>query len=109
MSADTSHNTRALDDPSVADTHHLTWDPNIESFRVREVTDLDGERWLISITPMLFNDRILLTSLDRDYPLGWTAGWCYDKGGAAIHAALLWDFPHQASPVGWKKIAADGR
>ena len=57
------------------------YDPKMESVVVKK-----SDNWIVSVTPMIFNDRVLLTT-EMDYPYGWTAGWCYDKGGAAILAA----------------------
>lgn len=64
--------------------------------------------WMVSVTPQMFNDRILLTSRET-YPRGWTAGFCYDKGPAAGLAAALWDPTVEPYPMGFKRIAADSR
>lgn len=79
------------------------WDETMQSMVVK-VT----ERFVVSVTPMIFNDRLLLTSRD-EYPDTWTAGWCYDKGAAAYLAALAWDPEVEREPVGFKKLAADLR
>lgn len=76
------------------------WDDAMQSLIVKE-----SDEWIVSVTPMIFNDRVLF-SLRSDYPLGWTAGWCYDKGGAAVLAAAAWDPDTQHEPVGHKKVAA---
>jgi hypothetical protein len=81
----------------------LRWDDAIESLVVKETDD-----WIVSVTPMIYNDRLLLT-MRSQYPTGWTAGWCYNKGGAAILAALAWDPDTQHDPVGYKKVAGDSR
>lgn len=64
--------------------------------------------WMVSVTPMLFNDRILLTHRDG-YPMFVTAGFCYDKGGAAMLAAYMWNPEQTDLPLGYKKIAYDAR
>lgn len=66
------------------------------------------EDWIVSVTPMIFNDRICLTS-HAEWPDEYTAGFCYDKGGSAHLAALVWDPETQDRPVGFKKIACDAR
>jgi hypothetical protein len=80
------------------------WDQKIQSMIVKET-----DEWIVSITPMIFNDRVLLTHKERDYPYGWTAGWCYDKGGAAMLAAMAWDPGVEREPLGYKKVAGDAR
>lgn len=64
--------------------------------------------WIVSVTPMIFNDRICLTDRN-EWPNTYTAGFCYDKGGAAILAALAWDPDTEPYPDGFKKIARDSR
>lgn len=86
------------DDPVLGE-----WDDQLKSYVVRRT----GE-WIVSVTPMIFNDRILLTHVS-DYPYKWTAGWCYDKGGAAFFAAHVYDPDTMQEPVGYKKLAADER
>lgn len=66
------------------------------------------EHWVVMVTPMLFNDRVLIsTHEEMDY--FWTAGWCYDKGAAAVLAANAFDPETETDPVGFKKLAADNR
>lgn len=79
------------------------WDDQIQSWVIKRT-----EHWIVSVTPMIFNDRVLLTSPD-EYPLGWTAGWCYDKNGSAFLAAYAWDPETESEPQGYKKLAADAR
>lgn len=79
------------------------WDEDTQSFVVK-VT----EHWIVSVCPMIFNDRLLL-SAHEDYPWGWTAGWCYDKGPLAHLAAVVFDPEAEWEPVGFKKLAADAR
>lgn len=81
----------------------LGWNDVAQTMVIKVV----GE-WIVSVTPMIFNDRVLLTHVD-EWPLMWTAGWCYDKGGAAHLAAEVWDVEHEREPVGYKKLAADLR
>lgn len=68
------------------------------------------EHWIVSVTPMIYNDRVVLSRLERDeWRTGYVAGFCYDKGGSAILAALAWDPEVDREPVGYKKVAADAR
>lgn len=64
--------------------------------------------WMVSVAPMIFNDRVMLTHRDA-YPTFVTAGFCYDKGGAAPLAAAAWNPLQDFRPVGYKKIAHDAR
>lgn len=64
--------------------------------------------WLVSVSSMLVNDRVLLTRRDQ-YPTQWVAGFCYDKGPAAGLAAMVWDPEVDPYPIGFKRIAADSR
>lgn len=79
------------------------WDEQMQSMVIRET-----EHWIVSVTPMIFNDRIVLTSRD-EYPWSYTAGFCFDKGGSAVLAALVWDPEVDKYPQGYKKIACDAR
>lgn len=79
------------------------FDPNIQSM----VYAHHGE-WLVSVSPMLFNDRVLLTRRDQ-YPHQWVAGFCYPKGPAAPLAAMAWDPRTQDHPAGYVRLACDGR
>lgn len=79
------------------------FDEKIQSLVVKQ-----NDEWIVSVTPMIFNDRVLLTHKQRDYPYGCTAGWCYDKGTAVI-AALVWDVDNEHEPAGYKKKAFDSR
>lgn len=60
--------------------------------------------WMVSVAPMLFNDRVLLTHRNG-YPIFVSAGYCYDKGGSAALAALAWNPLQDDRPVGYKKVA----
>lgn len=55
----------------------------------------------IEVVPMLFNDRIIV--VPKEAPLTYGRFWCYQKGGAAIFAALAWDGSDDTEPVGWIK------
>lgn len=79
------------------------WDDRIKSMVVQET-----DEWIVSVTRMIFNDRILLTHKD-DYPRQCTAGWCYDQDGSAYFQAALWDLEKDAKPAGYKKEAFDAR
>lgn len=65
------------------------------------------EHWLVVVTPMIFNDRVVLAP--HDWYGGFTAGWCYDKGPGAMLAALVWDPETEPRPAGFKKEAYDAR
>jgi hypothetical protein len=80
------------------------WDEVLQSMVVQ-----DTDEWVVSVTPMIFNDRVCLTHKQRDWPFGCTAGWCYDKGGAAALAAAVWDLDNEREPAGYKKRAFDTR
>jgi hypothetical protein len=79
------------------------WDDQLRSWIVKRT-----EHWIVSVTPMMFNDRVCLTS-HREYPRTYTAGWCYDKNGSAFLAAYAFDPETEHAPVGFKKVAADAR
>jgi hypothetical protein len=79
------------------------WDDQIQSWVVKRT-----EHWIVSVSPMLFNDRLYLTS-HAGYPLFWAAGWCYDRDGSAFLAAYAFDPETEREPVGYKKVAADNR
>lgn len=64
--------------------------------------------WMVSVSPMIFNDRVVLTHRSG-YPLFVAAGFCYDKGGAATLAAYMWNPEETARPLGYKKVAYDER
>ncbi len=79
------------------------WDDRMKSTVVKVSDD-----WIVSVTPMIFNDRVILTSWEQ-YPHEYTAGFCYDKGPAAVLAAMAWDPNVDHYPAGYKKIACDSR
>ena len=66
------------------------------------------EHWVVCVTPMIYNDRVLLCSV-RDWDTSIVAGFCYDKGAVAAVAALIWDPETQHEPLGHKKVAFDSR
>lgn len=84
-------------------TEPFRFDEQIQSLVIKET-----DEWIVSVTPMIFNDRVILTHRDQ-YPMTYTAGWCYDKGAAAILAAMAWNPDEEFEPVGYKKIACDSR
>jgi hypothetical protein len=62
--------------------------------------------YLVQIMPMIFNDRLVLTPQSC---LGvYDHGWCFDKGPAALLAALVWNPETEGEPVGYKKRATAG-
>lgn len=61
----------------------------------------ETETSYIEVTPMLFNDRIIV--VPKSAPRTYDRFWCYQKGGAAILAALAWDGADDTEPVGWIK------
>jgi hypothetical protein len=79
------------------------YDDRLGSVVVRK----DGP-WIVSVTPMLFNDRVLLTH-EGNYPHFWTSGYCYDKDGSAPLAAAMWNPLVDERPKGYKKIAGEDR
>lgn len=78
--------------------------PMVDPYGVVTIGDWGG--WLVQVTAMIFNDRLLLTP--SYMPQVHDYGWCYPKGGAAYLAALAWDPMTQAEPVGYKKRASMG-
>lgn len=79
------------------------WDEKMQSLVVKE-----DDEWIVSVSPMMLNDRICLTHRN-EYPHSYTAGWCYDQGGSAVLAALVWDHTAEPEPAGFKKKAFDLR
>jgi|SoimicMinimDraft_6_1059734.scaffolds.fasta_scaffold94756_1 hypothetical protein len=77
------------------------WDEEMKCWVVRRTEHFD-----VRVIPMIFNDRLVIA--DRGHTFGYDHGWCYDKGGAAVLAALVWDPETQDAPVGWKKQATPG-
>lgn len=55
----------------------------------------------IDVLSMFYNDRVVTTP--KSLPSAYDRYWCYDKGGAALHAAMLWDGSDDTEPEGWKK------
>src|SRR5690349_781846 len=65
-----------------------------------------NEHWVVMILPMLYNDRVVIGFRDdRMFTRGYEAGWCYDKGPAAMLAAMAWEPDTKHTPVGFKKEA----
>lgn len=70
--------------------------PDGTAWRVQET-----ETAYIEVAPMMFNDRVMV--VPKDSPFTYGRYWCYQKGGAAILAALAWDGADDTEPVGWIK------
>lgn len=66
------------------------------------------EHWVVGVVPQAYNDRVLLCS-HEEWRTSWTAGFCYDRGPAAMLAAAAWDPEREWFPVGFKKVAGDAR
>lgn len=79
------------------------WDQDVNSWVVKHTA-----HWVVLVSPMLFNNRVLLSD-PEEWVFGWTAGFCYDKGPAAMLAAIAWDPETDRWPAGFKKVAADAR
>lgn len=75
------------------------WDAKFGGWLIKETDD-----WFVMVMPMLFNDRVVIGTQDERI-FGYSAGWCYDKGGAALLAAAAWDPVTQDEPAGYKKAA----
>lgn len=87
-----------------ADVGGARWDQQLRAFVVTET-----EEWVVSVTPMIFNNRICLTHRSQ-YPFAYQAGWCYPKGPAAFLAALAWNpdtFEAGGEPAGFIKRAGE--
>lgn len=66
--------------------------------------------WIVMVTPMIYNDRVVLARrAGNEWRTGYVAGFCYDKGAAAGLAAAAWDPEVDRDPVGFKKRACDSR
>lgn len=74
----------------------------------REYVAQETERFVVAVLVMGFNDRIAVTPKEH-YGTGWSAGFCYDKGGEAFIRAMLWNPEEDQRPQGFKKIAFDAR
>ncbi len=71
------------------------------------------EHWIVAVTPMLFNDRIVIAS-PEEYGRFWTAGFCYSRDFhystlETIFAATLWDPETEMQPKCFVKVAYDLR
>jgi hypothetical protein len=82
----------------------LDLDTHVDTDGTVHVREHNG--WKIQIIPMIFNDRLVLSAPDDVF--GYSHGWCFDKGGAAILAALAWDLDTEDEPAGFKKRATPG-
>lgn len=79
------------------------WDDRVQAWEISRT-----ERWVVHVSPMLFNNRVYLSTPEQ-VPYFWTAGWCYDKGATAFLAAMAFDPEVDMDPPGFKKLAADER
>ncbi len=71
----------------------------------------ESPEWIVSVVPMLVNDRITLVRPEH-FETGFTAGFCYDKSPGcykAMVAAMTWQIGVRRYPEGLKKIAIDSR
>lgn len=89
------------------------WDPAGRSYPYRDdniesVVYAHHGPFMVSVSPQLFNDRVLLSHRDG-YPRAWVAGFCYPKGPAAGLAAMTWNPLTEAYPPGHVRIAGDSR
>lgn len=79
-------------------------EPTTDEYGVLTIGHWGG--YIVQIAPMIFNDRLVLTP--QSCPALYDHGWCYDKGGAAYLAALVWNPETQGEPLGYKKRATPG-
>jgi hypothetical protein len=63
----------------------------------------ETDEYFVEIVPMIFSDRLVMTP--KEAPMVYDYGWCYDKGGAALFAAMAWDPDKEAEPPGYNKRA----
>jgi hypothetical protein len=86
------------------------WDAQVEGHRVK--TFADGTR-VVHILPMIFNHRIIVSSLKTDGTVDEAAGvldaWCYPDMETARLAADVWNPDRDAEPRGWIKHPFSGR
>jgi hypothetical protein len=82
------------------ETSSIEWlSPVADQYGIVTIGRFGG--WLVQISPMIFNDRLILEpENDRGF---YDYGWCYPKGGAAHLAALAWDPETEGEPVGFIK------
>lgn len=80
-------------------------EPTFDDWGVLTLGTWGGYR--IQVCEMIYNDRLVMTPGSHPHA-GPQHGWCYDKGGAAILAALVWDPETEAEPKGYKKRATAG-
>lgn len=79
-----------------------------QSLGDREYVAQETERFVVAVLVMGFNDRIVVVPKD-EYGRGWTAGYCYHKGGEAFIRAMIWNPEEDQRPQGFKKIAFESR
>lgn len=78
--------------------------PTSDDFGTMTLGEWQG--YLVQIMAMTFNDRLILTPANATG--GYDHGWCYQKGAAALLAALAWNPETQGEPLGFKKKATAG-
>lgn len=78
--------------------------PVIDDYGVMTLGEWGG--YLVQIMEMAFNHRLILTPANGIG--GYDHGWCYDKGGVALLAALAWNPDSQGEPLGFKRRATAG-
>lgn len=71
------------------------------------------EHWVVSVAPMIFNDRICIAT-PEEHGRFYTAGWCYPRedsvsGLQTMVRALAWDPETEREPEGYLKCAYDRR
>jgi hypothetical protein len=75
------------------------WDDAVASWRVGQVGG-----YLVHITPMIVNHRVVLTPVDDQYT--YDIGWCYDSLADAVIALAQWQPTSGERPPGFKKEVA---
>lgn len=94
-----------MDKAAHATTIKLADEPEMDEYGTVTLGTWKG--YLIQVMPMLFNDRLVMSPVIAPYT--YDHGWCFDKGGAAYLAALVWDPETQGEPPGYKKCATGGK
>lgn len=82
--------------PAVSGAEDIRLRPDGTALRIKET-----ETHYIEVVPMAFNDRIVMTP--KSTPYTYDRYWCFDRGPAAVLAALAWDGATDTEPVGWIK------
>lgn len=79
-------------------------DGSVNKFGERRIGVVGDE--VVFIREMIFNNRITIGDVDDE--MGYSHGWCYDKGIAAYAALAVWDPETQDEPPDYKKRATPG-